>query len=402
MFLLGGMLFMTSCETDPTDPGDPTKTPPLVTLAGTEITLEPGEAFVVGITAIPGDADLRSLGVYEDGVLVDPVRLEFNGVAASANPIILAAGDKGGFNDYDIVAVSHTDQSTRSYRYEVIDENNNSDSKTLTVTTFIEVMLVPPTFTYMGGATVTVDPGSLVALEFDAAVGSADLSTIEVYENGALITDVSRLFYGDLSTQFDANPYAIPAVDQQGFSMRKIYVRTPNAGGTFTYDLILSAADGETATGTIDVSTGTAITTTLEGVLLNSAGPAGTGGLDLDTGNGTGSSDSNSEIRDLGIDGGQTGSDWIRKIAGINNYEVRLVTPGQNGVPETFTFDNTNFKEAIVGAYDASPLNEWVTELGDLYVVSNGINYYLLNTIEINETETTGDNTDFYRFNVKF
>jgi len=208
--------------------------------------------------------------------------------------------------------------------------------------------------------------------------------------------------YGDTSTEFDANPYAIPVADQQGFSMRKIYIRTPNAGGTFTYDVKINAADGESATSSVDITTGTALTMNLQGVLLNSAGPVGTGGLDLDNGNGTGSNDPNAEIRDLGIDVNQPGSDWIKKIAGVNNYEVRLVTPGENGVPETFSFESTTFKEAIVGAYDASPVNEWITEVGDIYVVSNGIMYYLLKTVEVNETEAVGDNTDNYVFDVKF
>ncbi len=402
MLFVGTMFLMTSCEEDLGGGGDPTATPPSIALDGSEVTLEPLQAFIVTATATPGDADLRSFAVYEDGTLIDPTRITFNSVFAGANPIILVGDEKTVGFSYDVEVVSHADEAVRTYRFETVDENNNLDSETVTVTTELSVVVTPPTFTYMGGSNVTADPGSIVALDFDATPGSGDLSTVEVWENGVLMTDLSRLYYGDLSTGFDANPYAIPAADQQGFTMKKIYIRAPEAGGTFTYDVRITATDGESATSSVDISTGTALTTTLEGVLLNSAGPAGTGGLDLDTGMGTGSADPLAEIRDLGIDISQPGSDWIRKIEGVNGFDVRLVRPGENGVPETFSFASVNFREAIVGAYDVSPLNEWITEEGDIYAVANGTNYYLLETIEVNEKAAPGDNSDFYRFNVKF
>jgi len=404
MMLVGTMFLITSCETDPVGPGDPNADPPLVTLDGFVVTLAaPGDPFLVGVSAIPGDANLRTVAVYEDDVLIDPSRFLFGGVAAGANPIALSSDDVEGFM-YDMEVTSHTDVAVRTYRFEVIDENNNSDSENVTVTT--QETVTPPTFTYMGGMNITTDPGSLIALQFDAVVGSGTLSTVEVLEDGALMTDFAgRLFYGDLSTEFDANPYALPAADQAGFSMRTIFVRAPNAAGTFSYDVRLTASDGETATSSIDVTTGTVgtpISTTLQGVLLNSAGPAGTGGLNLDTGTGTGSEDPAAEIRDLGIDISLPGSDWLRTIAGVNNFEVRTVTPGANGLPETFSFASTTTKEAIIGAFNSSSLNNEITNVGDLYAVSDGTSFYLLETIEINETATPGDNTDNYVFDVKF
>jgi len=401
MLFTGALFFMTSCESDPVGPGDPNAQPPLLTLEGTEVTVEPTDPFVVEVNVIPGDADIRSLAVYEDAELVDPTRLTFNGDPATANPIAIIGDDKTGFQ-YDVIVESHADEAVRTYRFETIDENNNTDSKSVTVTTVIEVMIVPPTLTYMGAANITVDPGLLVGLEFSAVAGSGDITTVEVHENGGLVTDVTRLYYGDTQTQFDVNPYTIPAADQQGFDMRLIYIRVPNTGGTNSYDVIFSTSDGQSATGSVNITTGTAISNTLQGVLLNSAGPSGTGGLDLDDGIGTGSADPIAEIRDLGIDIGQPGSDWKKKIEGVNDFEVRLITPGANGVPETFTFADVAMTEAIIGAFNSSPLNTWQTAVGDIYGVSDGTKYYLIRTVEINETTTSGDNSDNYVFDVKY
>jgi hypothetical protein len=131
------------------------------------------------------------------------------------------------------------------------------------------------------------------------------------------------------------------------------------------------------------------------GVLLNQAGPAGTGGLDLDEGIGTGSSDDRAEIRDLGIDVGLPASDnWLQQIAPANDAIIATVN-------QELMFDEVITSAAIVDAFDA---NNAVTETarlegGEVFAVKRGEDYYLIRIAEINVVTT--DNSDNYVLDIK-
>ena len=136
--------------------------------------------------------------------------------------------------------------------------------------------------------------------------------------------------------------------------------------------------------------------------MLNQAGPAGTGGLDLDTGASTGSSDALAEIIDNGIDASlPAASNWIQSISSVNGSTIRVLRPGLNGLEETFSFASVLTKEEIPGLHNnnAAVYSGETVIVGDLFTVERGGSFYILEVTNVNVTTT--DNSDSYRFNVK-
>ena len=143
----------------------------------------------------------------------------------------------------------------------------------------------------------------------------------------------------------------------------------------------------------------------LQGVLLNSAGPAGTGGLDLDTGNGTGSDDIEAEIKDNGIDTDLPDEDnWLRTISPINDASMRYLRAGENGLSETFTFADISFKEDLPGLYENGiELTDGASDvvmIEDVFIVKRDERYWVLEVIEI--VTDPNANEDSYTFDVKY
>jgi hypothetical protein len=163
---------------------------------------------------------------------------------------------------------------------------------------------------------------------------------------------------------------------------------------------------------------GTPLDNTIPGVLLNQAGPAGTGGVNLETGMSTGSTVAESDLRDLGIDcdiDPGTAENWVQKIGSVNGTNLVSVDPTALG--EDFTFDKVETKEAIVAAYDAgaaladgmevdcNPVAVTdvsdVVSVGDIFaaLTSEGV-YYLIQIDAV--TPSFGDNNDQYEMTIKF
>jgi len=130
-----------------------------------------------------------------------------------------------------------------------------------------------------------------------------------------------------------------------------------------------------------------------------------TGGLDLDNGLSTGSSDEAAEIRDLGIDTDLSAEiNWIQKISGANDATIKALKIGENNLLEGFTFEGVNSKEAIATLYNDNGIDltdgqSDVVSVGDLFVVNRGDNYYLIEITLV--TVTTTDNADGYTMDIK-
>ena len=182
---------------------------------------------------------------------------------------------------------------------------------------------------------------------------------------------------------------------------------------------------------------GTPIEMTITGALLNQAGPAGTGGIDLDTGDGTGTRMSSTgdpavdnsylqaELEDEGINRDITpvgSANWRRQISSINGTVVRQADLTK--LPETFSFDNVETKEQIKDVFDTgaaltgddstcnctdSTFGEEVSEPveeGDIFVVKKEDKYYLVRvdniiTVYIGPNEP-GNNDDKYELSIKY
>lgn len=258
----------------------------------------------------------------------------------------------------------------------------------------------------------TSDLNGFAYIAVNALAGTNDLETLTVLEDGANVP-ADRLSFRDLDANtavLAQNPILL--IGYESKLLWEIGINPQDDYSTKTYTIEVTDTDGNTVSVSIDITTfdpGTPITNTLEGVLLNQAGPAGTGALDLDAGIGTGTTTGNftiSEIRDWGIDQGLPNDEnWLRQIGPINNTTVRYA----GGLPGDFEFADITTKEEIEGYFDAGSAlpNDGGTKsdpvaVGDYFVVksADGAKYYFLEVIEVNVT--ANDNADNYKFNIKY
>ena len=291
--------------------------------------------------------------------------------------------------------------------------------------------------------TLAPDPGFLagdsdVIINEDFSVrvrlstGDAQLRDLVIMEGGSdLSTDRFTINGGAIVSN---NPLAFFGTDKDGVTLDLTISPsgTEQVGDFITYAFTVTADDGEKASTDIVISIadvpGTPITTTLTGILFNQAGPAGTGGLDLDTGDGTGSSDASAELRDLGIDCTipQTMENWRAQFGTVNGAE--MVKVDQNQL-ENFNFDDVSITETIVDVYnnnstaldngistnpqcDETTVTDVATGIAvnDLYIVFANDTYYLIRVDAINfvledDPNTAGifeNNEDNYVLSVKF
>ncbi len=404
----------TSCTDDGTGSG--VVGPKVDFAAGTGIitsdaTINAGETFTVNLVGTKGDNAMKSITINEAGTKIsDLTRLTFSHTTGAANPLLLTGNLTSSF-DINITIKAHTDSSTKAYSFVVADDQNNITTKTINITTSnVPPVIVLPT----ASSTAEVKTNSLFVNAYKVTKGTANLASIEVLINGVKTTEVDKIFYGNLQTPFTSNPFAIPAADKDAID-KDLFFRSPATAGVYVYTVKFIDAGGAFSSHQITVSVGEKVTS-LVGILLNSAGVAGTGGLDLDTGASTGSTDAKAEVRDEGIVNDLTDGTWKQQISGVNGSELKYIEKGKNGVPETFAFSNISFKEQISALWssgrvftqkstDNSRLVSDKVALGDVFILKNGSNYYMFSVKEIKITpETTGENRnkDSYTFDVKF
>ncbi|MBK8563630.1 MAG: hypothetical protein IPN76_09870 [Saprospiraceae bacterium] len=264
-------------------------------------------------------------------------------------------------------------------------------------------------------ATVVEDAGTIVTVTVEATKGTDALKSVTVYEGNTKVSIDDLTIDG---VDAVANPILITSpTDVMTWD---IGVHVHAAAGTATYRVVVGDDGGLEDEASFDVTVEAAIENTLTGVLLNAAGPAGTGGLDLDTGIGTGSSAVESELRDMGIDSiAGSGDNWRRRIGGINGANIRYAGNG------TVEFGDVASKEAIVALYDGADelqaasnytaagdgIDKWgnykvsdTVQIGDVFVVykSSTEVYYLVEVTDIEENTVLGTNTDNYTLSIKY
>jgi hypothetical protein len=258
---------------------------------------------------------------------------------------------------------------------------------------------------------VTLNGSFSVALT--GVKGSSPMKTILIEEDGTRIDIASNritfLSFGG------ANPALLNGDNANSFDF-KVSIKAHNTFGIKKYDFKVTDESGLTSTVSLNINVVGANVNMLEGILLNQSGPVGQGGLDLDSGAGTGSADPSAEIRDEGVVNVVNDGTWKQQISGVNGSEIRYIKKGQNGVAESFSFTNVKFKEQISPLWtNGIAFNQKSTdgmrdvsakvELGDVFIVKNGEKYFLITVKDIKITpETTGDNRnkDSYTFDVKF
>jgi len=252
-------------------------------------------------------------------------------------------------------------------------------------------------------------PGTIFTILVSAERGSTPIESITVLEDGIVIEDATRLDAN--GGEFPSNPWVFEAVDALEI---EVSIRSNDDGNDHRYDVVIGDANGESSIVGIDFiaqvqPTGTALSTTLTGVLFNQAGPAGTGGINLFTGEGTGSSNANAHLRDEGVDLDQSAAaNWKQQISAINGSVLRIVDPSSQ--PEGFSFGAIQFKEEVQALFDTgrdlitqNSAGRFVTIpviIGDIFAVQQGDNFFLVEVTNVNITES--DNEDFYELSIKY
>lgn len=261
--------------------------------------------------------------------------------------------------------------------------------------------------------------GETFSVKVRLSKGDAQLQTLAIDEGSSkLETSRFTINSGAITSN---NPLLITGTDKDGttYTIDITPSGTQAVGDVTTYTFTATDESGETDAVDIIITTvdtpGTDISTSITGVLLNQAGPAGTGGLDLDDGTGTGSSAAGAEIRDLGIDCDlPDNSNWRMQMGTTNGAIMVAVDLSQL---ENFTFENVTKVESIIEAYNtgialadgesdncATPVA--VTDVtsavsvDDMFAVFANDTYYLVKVDAVNNT--TADNDDSYELSIKY
>ncbi|MBK9744285.1 MAG: hypothetical protein IPO94_15645 [Saprospiraceae bacterium] len=412
-------IVLASCGTDDTGGTGSVVAPKVDLVAGTGIitsdaTIAIGETFTVNLVGTKGDNAMKSITVNEAGTKIsDLARLSFSHTTGSANPIVLTSGNTSAF-DIKVTVKAHTDISAKAYSFIIADDKGNTTTKTLTITT----QGTPPVFVEPteSSSKVSVATSGLFVQRYKVTKGTGNLASIEVSKDGVKITDLTTLYIDNLQTNFSANPQPIEAANQGAYD-KQIFFRAPATVGIYVYTTKFIDVNGLSTTHTITVTVGTSVNS-LAGILLNQSGPAGQGGLDLDTGASTGTVASNpssadAEIRDEGVVNVLNDGTWRPQISGMNGSVIKYIKKGKNGISENFDFANIKFKEEIAALWtngEAFTLKSLdglrdvsaKVEVNDIFIVNKGGKYYLLTVKSIKVTTAVGDNSDSYTFDVKF
>ena len=247
----------------------------------------------------------------------------------------------------------------------------------------------------------TVGPGESFKVIASAASGTVPLAALTIKEDGATISDLSRLFINGNPVQ--ASPLLLSGNDKDGFSFEIDILAHEEAEVTKTYTLEVTDEDQMRTSASVDITTVANVTELTGKLLLNQAGPAGQGGINLTTGDQTGtvSTDptaADGHIKDEGIDLDKVAAEnWKQQISGMNGSEIKIPADG-------LVFADIKTPSQVQGAYDDAGATlvgvTGVIEIGDVILVKNGDNYWAVEVTNL--VLTVDNNSDYYELSIKY
>ncbi len=374
-------------------------------LISSDATVDPDAIFKVNVSVSKGDNDMTTFTVLEDGIAIDASRLNYNGAGAGSlsNPYSLTAAEAAFFDtNIEIAAQSSGDVT---YTFRMSDSAGESDETSIT----ISVTSIPITFGFEaanGGisADATLDSPGNFKVELVATKGGSPLSTLTVLEDGVEV-DATRVKFGtdndfNLASDFFSNPLDLVNDEKDGFDWF-VWVDSHTDGTkAYTFRLADESGSSEDLTLNISIAVGTPVAELSGKLLLNSAGPVGTGGINLLTGDGTGSGvGDGGHIKDEGIDLSQpVAQNWKKQISGVGNNIIR--TPGVDFPVDDFAA--VQFSEEIQVAFDNGDDTTIAdVAVGDRFLVQLISGEYVL-VLVTNINETTDNNDDYYELSIKY
>ena len=403
--------FWTSCDPDDGTGGGGFVLGPTVELksgadlTSSDATVTPDQIFKVNVSVAKGDNDMTTFTVLEDGIAIDANRLNYNGSGAglTSNPYSVLPGEVALFDtNIEITAQS---SGSATYTFRMSDSAAESDETTIT----ISVASTPLTLAFEAAnnglaADATLPNQSAFKVQLVATKGGSQLNTLTVLEDG-IDVDPGRIRFGsmdDLSqaSYFPTNPLDLVNDEKDAFDYF-VWVDS-HADGTkaYTYRVADETGASEELTLNISIATGTPVTELSAKLLLNADGPTGTGGINLLTGDGTGSGTADGgHIKDEGIDLSQpVASNWKKQISAVSGNTIK--TPGLD-FPVT-DFNAVQFSEEIQIAFEnGDDVTIADAAVGDRFLVQLITGEYVL-IVVTNISETVDNNEDFYELSIKY
>lgn len=252
-----------------------------------------------------------------------------------------------------------------------------------------------------GNVGSTFSPNEEISFTFSVERGSSDMNSLQVNENGNVIAeDSGRIKFND--TIPTANPTLLFDGQEDNFSV-KVTILTNTTPGTYDVDVVVTDSNSpnpRSETYSLEYTVAEPNLEEIEGVLLNAGGPQGTGGLNLITGQGTGSADPAAHIRDRGLD---------QSLPDNQNWRQKIVPITANGVTLRYLssevdYDNVQYSNQLEGLYNGG--TEVTAEgtasknvIGDTFVAKKGDDYWIFTVREVNIT--SDDNEDNYVLDIK-
>lgn len=360
-------------------------------------TLASGESLKVQISATAGDNDMQFIEFRQDGVRISDInRIKIDGVTASSAAPLLSGTEVSALT-WD-VEIATDNQQESTYTFLVSDANGNTDFVSLD----ISINAASPSISFVGiGSTVETSPGAADKKLVTVESNGVNLSALAIYENGNLITDLTRIYYGDLNTNFTNNPMTIEGNDIFGF-VKDVFVRQFTMGIS-EYTIEVQNIAGKTASASYFINAGSSIDAEFTATLLSNADGGNLGGLDLYTGANVSVNSASATIVDQGINGNPNATNWIQKFRHNGVGSIKELSQAQ--IDAGFSYANIQFKEDILAAWndaiapadDQQPTNK--VQVGDVYLILNDNDYFIIECTEV--VITTNDNLDYYNFNIK-
>lgn len=356
-------------------------------------------SFTVQVDVSDGDSPLNVLTITEDGTNVPLGNLTFDGGATDAqNPLLILGADQNGtIYDIEITPTNLVANETRNYVFTITDQDGLRDEVSIAVT----FTATPPDVSFdEGGLQFDQDrsvSNAPFTVEITGTSNDFPISEIAFFEDGILLPADSVIGLFGFNDPLTSNPELFdPVADGVNLSYE---IRPVNPSiGSRTYTVELRDTEGGVGSASIVINFVDPMVDQLTGIVFNADGP-NFGGLDLDSDDANANAVSfNSplaEIRDQGIDLSQpAASNWIQRIEPVNGATLRSVNPADLG--DNFSFDAVLGISEVIAAFDAGTTvsESDVIQVGDIFAVNNGSNYYLIRFDEVNVT--TNNNLDNY------
>lgn len=244
-----------------------------------------------------------------------------------------------------------------------------------------------------------IAPDSVFSVKLSAVKGSADLAAVTIREDGSLVPADRLTVNGEPA---GGNPR--PVGTEVSTLEWEIGIRSrPEVDQTFTYQITVSDVNNARRDIIVLLTTRANVTELRGKLLLNSSGPAGQGGLNLLTGEGTGTvasdpTSAEAHIKDEGIDLDlPAASNWLRQISGVNGSTLKVPADG-------LVFNDVATKNQIVDAWNDTGATDITVseavEVDDMFLVNQNDLYFLILVTAVNNTET--DNADNIEFRIKY